>query len=220
MTSAAEQNQPTVAQEYAYDQINRTSKEIRVLTLHSGTHDEEIRCSVSVVSLIDNPKYEALSYVWGDHQDKRMIYVNGCQTEITSNLDTALRYIRYEHEDRKLWIDALCINQGDDLEKTHQVSLMAEIFKMSTSAILWLGCSYKSTKDNTTKGLLPNTSGRFLAPPRTGVRVNPHRSDVLTGLQYTNSKMVIPLHFSGSWQMIDTSTNFLAFHMTERVAAT
>lgn len=38
-----------------------------------------------------------------------------------------------------LWIDALCINQADGIEKTHQVGLMSEIYKNTWRALAWLG---------------------------------------------------------------------------------
>jgi hypothetical protein len=37
------------------------------------------------------------------------------------------------------WIDALCINQQDDAEKTHEVKQMVHIYKEANNAIFWLG---------------------------------------------------------------------------------
>ena len=38
-----------------------------------------------------------------------------------------------------LWIDAVCINQGDSEERNYQVSIMGEIFKTAQKAYVWLG---------------------------------------------------------------------------------
>ncbi len=38
-----------------------------------------------------------------------------------------------------MWIDALCINQSDDDEKSWQVALMGRIFKWATLVVAWLG---------------------------------------------------------------------------------
>jgi len=38
-----------------------------------------------------------------------------------------------------LWIDALCIDQSDDRERTHQVGIMSEIFGRADQVISWLG---------------------------------------------------------------------------------
>lgn len=47
--------------------------------------------------------------------------------------------VRGPTEERVLWIDAVCINQADDIEKTHQVGLMTEIYKGTWRGIVWLG---------------------------------------------------------------------------------
>ena len=41
-----------------------------------------------------------------------------------------------------LWIDALCIDQSDARERTHQVKIMSEIFGRADQVISWLGPSY------------------------------------------------------------------------------
>jgi hypothetical protein len=41
-----------------------------------------------------------------------------------------------------LWIDALCIDQSDARERTHQVGIMSEIFGGAEQVISWLGPAY------------------------------------------------------------------------------
>jgi hypothetical protein len=38
-----------------------------------------------------------------------------------------------------LWIDALCINQDDMMERNHQVARMGDIYRNATRVIVWLG---------------------------------------------------------------------------------
>ncbi|KAH6628838.1 heterokaryon incompatibility protein-domain-containing protein [Chaetomium tenue] len=77
--------------------------------------------------------YEALSYVWGteENQNRRLL--------ITANLHAALSHLRDELLDRIMWIDAICINQGDNVEKGLQVQFMAEIYANANRVIVWLG---------------------------------------------------------------------------------
>lgn len=58
---------------------------------------------------------------------------------ITENLDIALRHLRYEETPRYLWIDALCINQANEPEKSKQVANMGTAFKKADHVIAWLG---------------------------------------------------------------------------------
>ncbi|RDW77673.1 hypothetical protein BP6252_05726 [Coleophoma cylindrospora] len=106
-------------------------------------------CGIEHVSLKSPVRYEALSYVWGEAKDlyfgKRLRIVNpkkaGLASEITvtSNLAQALRALRLPNKPRYLWIDAVCINQQDELEKTRQVKLMSEIFQGASNVCIWLG---------------------------------------------------------------------------------
>jgi hypothetical protein len=69
-------------------------------------------------------EYFALSYTWGDPTLTRSIMVNGCEVTVTANLESALRHIRMATREMVLWVDAVCINQNDETEKTAQVRMM------------------------------------------------------------------------------------------------
>lgn len=71
-------------------------------------------------------KYRALSYVWGDSAKRHPIKVNGQNFEVTSNLLYFLTHRNQLLQTKKFWIDALCINQIDDEEKSHQIPRMRE----------------------------------------------------------------------------------------------
>lgn len=114
-------------------------KQIRILLLLPGKEADPIRCELYTAHLCDNPHYEALSYVWGNPKIVRPIFLEGRQVQVTVNLEAALRSLRLSYEPRHMWVDALCINQTDDAEKTHQVSLMKEIYEGTTLGLLWLG---------------------------------------------------------------------------------
>lgn len=57
----------------------------------------------------------------------------------TENLIVALRHLRYPDRTRALWIDALCINQKDEREKSLQVGMMGSIYRHAGRVLIWLG---------------------------------------------------------------------------------
>ena len=90
------------------------------------------------------PAYIALSYVWGDANDTKEIYLNSQALQVTRNLYHALRQIAdwgfgYQDQEPLFWIDAICINQADNDEKSKQVARMGEIYSNATSVVCWLG---------------------------------------------------------------------------------
>ena len=113
---------------------------IRVLDLLPANSSlDDVECELRVVRLVDEPVYEALSYTWGDESHRRYIGVNGQRFSVTSNLWTALRYLRHPSENRCLWVDAICINQKNISEKNFMVSQMHIIYHNSKRVIAWLG---------------------------------------------------------------------------------
>jgi hypothetical protein len=114
-------------------------KEIRRLILQPVSAGTEIRCSTETVSLLEQPEYEALSYVWGDMSVQRKIIFDGMHFPITENLAIALHHLRLPDKPRRVWVDALCINQSNTKERNEQVILMGEIYTKANPVLIWLG---------------------------------------------------------------------------------
>jgi hypothetical protein len=118
------------------------SDKIRLLTLIPGQESEQIRCTLAVHPIDEFPVYEALSYVWGvPDPNKRppKIICNGQRTEVGQNLCDALKTLRLGDRSRVFWIDAICVNQGDNNEKSHQVQRMRSIYAQAERVVIWLG---------------------------------------------------------------------------------
>lgn len=84
--------------------------------------------------------YEALSYTWGDPSLPRApCKLNGHEHALTVNLELALKKLRGRTRKRYLWVDALCINQDDVMERALQVQIMSRIYESAEQVLLWLG---------------------------------------------------------------------------------
>ncbi|CAH0058538.1 unnamed protein product [Clonostachys solani] len=124
-----------------YSTLGVGNAEIRLLDIAPGDGDEEICCSLSVVSLNSHPQFEALSYVWGDDSIKKDVTVDGSYHPVTVNLESALRDLRSPSKRRTMWVDAICINQVDLTEKNHQIPLMGDIYRKASGVVAYLGHS-------------------------------------------------------------------------------
>jgi hypothetical protein len=97
-----------------------------------------------LVTLQDLPvPYEAVSYVWGAPEFSHSLICEGKSLKITHSADTMLRYLRKGKDIRRLWVDAVCINQCDVIEKGPQIALMDRIYGRAVEVHAWLGEAHK-----------------------------------------------------------------------------
>ncbi|RTE78859.1 hypothetical protein BHE90_006673 [Fusarium euwallaceae] len=125
-----------------YKPLDPSTSEIRLLEVPSDGSED---WGLVTVSLDDNPEYFALSYVWGEMKDVKMIVLRGQDMEVTPNLASALSRIRSgslgeaSTPIKYLWVDAICINQKDSGERAQQVQFMRRIFKSAQTVYSWVG---------------------------------------------------------------------------------
>ncbi|KAE8449118.1 hypothetical protein EG329_008502 [Mollisiaceae sp. DMI_Dod_QoI] len=127
-----------------YKPLDIARKEIRLLELSTVSDTDGIRSyRLITVSLLDSPRFSALSYVWGNSFSTELILLNGVSQQVTNNLASALKHIGDSQDvlvnGRLLWADAVCINQTDLDEKKYQVPLMKDIYGSAHSVVSWLG---------------------------------------------------------------------------------
>lgn len=122
---------------YRYTQLPGHSW-IRLLVLHPGSGD--LKCSL-LPRTIEAAflQYEAVSYAWGPQHNPEKLDCDGRVLWIGSNLAAALHAIRNSHEDRVLWVDAVCIDQRDLDERSSQVAMMGTIFSGAKEVLIWVG---------------------------------------------------------------------------------
>jgi len=83
--------------------------------------------------------YDALSYSWGYPEFTHAVKCNGFDFPVTISQLEALERLRYPNNERYVWIDAICIDQFNKLEKNLQIRNMYTIFKKAVNVIVWLG---------------------------------------------------------------------------------
>jgi hypothetical protein len=86
-------------------------------------------------------EFSALSYCWGDANDKVTIVCNQGLLHITRSLYVALEALRDRASRRPLyvWADGICINQQEEREQETQIPLMTELYNRAAQVVVWLG---------------------------------------------------------------------------------
>ena len=102
------------------------------------------------------PPYRALSYTWGPAEggpvphdgDRINMTLSGRDISRTLplNLVSAALNLRSRNLSEYYWIDAICIDQIDDKERSEQVNIMDKIFQRATAVDVWLGKAYPDTQ--------------------------------------------------------------------------
>ena len=142
---------------YKYCPLEANKAEIRLLKVTtSQAESDPIQCSLIHVNL-DNKwmplfEFSALSYTWGVPKFDESIQVDGHKFPVTKNLKEALVRLRaspgpdinrpYNPDAPPVsywWIDAVCINQADILERNAQVAVMRRIYHSAARVQVWLG---------------------------------------------------------------------------------
>lgn len=152
---------------YKYKALS-SSRSVRMLRLDEvkGGFRSPIFCTLEEVDLDElHLQFLALSYVWGNPGKLASIFVEGKTLEVGENLRNALLRLRtntlfccnltcacycetpgppvplgYQFTSPlRLWIDSICINQKDAIEKAKQVGLMKDVYRRASRVIVWLG---------------------------------------------------------------------------------
>jgi hypothetical protein len=169
------------------------------------------------------PLFRAVSYTWmeskydnltingermsdfpglrGKYSIRHPLWCRGRRIIISTNLRDALRRFRHATLPIRLWIDAVCINQQDLVERSQQVLLMPRIYHSALTVWLWLGEEDEDTekaldwidKINHAAALVEYDGEKFKLPTSDDIH-NPFNINVLQiGL--------FPIHFP-EWQSL------------------
>ena len=114
---------------------------IRVLILEPRRQSDSLKASLKERQLYDDTTlHKALWYCWSvfDLSSSQRIEIQGSAVRISSNLDEALRSLRSEQDQRVLWVDFVCIDQTDLLERVSQINMMGDIYRQATKVVIWL----------------------------------------------------------------------------------
>lgn len=124
---------------YKYEPLALDGSVFRLIELLPGEDHEPFRIQFIMAKTSSPPAYTALSYAWGDGTPVTTADVEGSVIGVAKNLSHALKRLRHPEKSLTYWIDAICINQEDDIEKGAQVALMQRLYQRAQMVMIYLG---------------------------------------------------------------------------------
>ncbi|KAF2027301.1 hypothetical protein EK21DRAFT_91597 [Setomelanomma holmii] len=129
----------SLVQYFKHSPLNHEAPSIRLVHLLKDLSlDNQIQCEIRHSTIEDT--YTCLSYVWGNADTIRIIRIDGQPYRIRENLWDFLAHARHDgnFENICIWIDAVCIDQTNTAERSHQVQQLGHIFSHAEKVVSWL----------------------------------------------------------------------------------
>ena len=124
ITTVMEFDGPSSNEIFYHDPFDHAKPSNRLVQLLPElSADGQIQCAITHTTV--DATYRCLSYRWGAPSPSDVILINNKTFNVRQNLLDFLSMARENDEGRKIyWIDALCINQMNTMERNHQVAQM------------------------------------------------------------------------------------------------
>ncbi|CAG9984116.1 unnamed protein product [Clonostachys byssicola] len=131
---------------YQYESLEARSDAFRLLYIDIGDDLEPITCSLQVAR--PGTSYSAISYMWGTDTRSLPIQIDEQTFLVSEKLWWGLWHLRrprgvggerWQGPQGPFWIDAICINQADLIERNQQVAIMGDIYGGADHVYIWFG---------------------------------------------------------------------------------
>lgn len=119
-----------------HDALEASRRQIQLLHVDYGcTRDHQPSYRLRTFNFEDAPKYRALSSAWGDPTPLHNFHIGDASPFIRQNLYS---FLNTYDSPGCIWIDQVCIDKEEEVERNHQVGMMAGIYSNCKQVIIWL----------------------------------------------------------------------------------
>lgn len=167
---------PSERERFLYESLPPAKDHIRLLTILSDYTEpkDSIHCTLKTYALAEAPKYHALSYVWGTQDQNQTIVCSKKELKITPSLHATLLALKNQPSKLEcptegggtavvegglpLWVDQICINQGDNEERAQQVKIMKSIYRQASLVLISFGENFNASVGTLVSNLVKQLS--------------------------------------------------------------
>ncbi|KAK5075894.1 hypothetical protein LTR70_009913 [Exophiala xenobiotica] len=149
-------------------------------------------------ALTEESSYDTVSYTWGDQSETYPLHLSRVSNKLTpsntvrtdcepyrngiiqigSNLKALLEELRRRKHRKFVWIDAICINQANDMEKRKQIPMMRDIYEYAGHGFIWLGPA--SPAEVEAINMLPHLTEQLKEACEGAMTLSPGRAESFT----------------------------------------
>ncbi|KAK3674891.1 hypothetical protein LTR78_005235 [Recurvomyces mirabilis] len=124
---------------FRYDRFSDAGAQIRLIEFRAEPVSNRIHLRMTVHDITSLPYYTAISYEWGTSRGTHLILVDGWTMPTGENCHRVLRQSRNQCASVYYWIDAICVDQWHNAEKSKQVQLMSFVYRNAQSTAVCIG---------------------------------------------------------------------------------
>ncbi|KAH6875807.1 heterokaryon incompatibility protein-domain-containing protein [Alternaria rosae] len=129
----------TPSSAFEHDPLPDSTTHFRLLHILCGDFGQHVECEISSWLIDDAASYYAISYTWGDPAETTEITVNGKPLVVRRNCEYVLQQAFATKASRYYWVDAICIDQTNIQERSHQVGIMGDIYSEARHVFACVG---------------------------------------------------------------------------------
>lgn len=132
---------------FEYPVLKDPKRSIRLLRIIPSSTPSRIECLIRSCLLGKSQPFSAVSYTWGHDHSTSVIVLNGKPFPAPLTIrDFLCQMLQNEKWSRRwFWIDSVCINQQDTIERNIQVSIMRQVYATAENVVVWLGPATEET---------------------------------------------------------------------------
>ena len=122
-----------------YQPLDTARDEIRLVRLSPG-RVRKVQFNILKISINNAPPFRALSYAWGPGSNSVLVTRRFRFCRISDTLRRFFEQADATTEDSQAWywVDAICIDQSNIVERNEQVLRMKEIYEAAQRVVVWL----------------------------------------------------------------------------------